>query len=590
MKLHVYNPTQFKRTQAVLFGSKESYNIFEQTAVSNLNVAFVTVPPFYKGEVYGDSNTPEGFLLSHAVFYAFADEDISARFAPYLEIDSRKAYFKLVNVKTSANGSYTIGDWELKHDSINARLWTFYGKQDDIMRFELVYYSETLHELRKKYSIRLGIDTPFVHVVSREKPLSFNDSFVDAGGQKIIGSFLFWRFLEDNDSRSDTLLAEFHYPLYALHRWKEWGPWGKVPVEINAQEFRRQLAEKSFVNWKDPFVFPGYILNKTPGDTGAQAGFGTWQHIATVGHYDSSQMLLDQLVCGQESCRPNHFFDPDGSPLDISKHPNFVSWNELPHYHNVVSSDQLGRTRGWKLTSNDWRGHDRQHYGNIWLAEDVILNGSRASKFELDMKANLLIAGLTLPSVKPRWSTNSALSGRGAGRILLNVVYNWMATNNLILMRHIEKHIKEIDSKHNLQRIICNDNRVFGKGLCGWMVWEDALAVMGWGALYQAFKKLSWDTSFIKSTIEVLGNRVVQHGWHPSRNIIAKQIRLDKVPLTVAQWEDNSLVHLATQTEYHIWAAPCLMLSLLSRSVELLTAIKLNPNQASHHVYMGVKK
>lgn len=610
VSLHVYNPTPYVRTQWVLYGSQDPHNVFLNFPRSYINAAFVTVHPKQGDQVIEfdpDDRPIEKGLLSSAV-----KKTLSETFQPHLMINGEKHHFFL-SVVTDLTKDFTVAEWHLKGSDIVARLWTYYGRQDDIMRFEMSYFAESLNVTRKHYKISMGVDSLAVIIKSSGKKRDHHEHLldglmVDASGQRLLGSFIFHRdVFSSGTRRRDTMLAEDIYPLYALHEWQSWGPWRKQPVRISNEEFERQLKNKASNRWQDPFMWPGYILNKNPGDTGAQSGFGTWQHMATIGARRSEEMLLNQLIAAQESCRPIHFFEEGGLDLDLKNHPDFVPWDERPHYSEVVSPDRLRRKHGWDLNSRfDWFGHDRQHHGNIWLAEDVLLNGSYASAWELKRKADLMIAGLTLKSKKPRWSTNNGLSGRD-GRMLLSATYNWMATGNKQLLDHLVKRFNEnikpdftpeaSPGPLHVSRVIWNDDRVFGKDKAGWIVWEDALMVMGLDAISSAFADAGMraEAADADRIVGMIAKTVADHGWHPTRNIIAKAILWkDKntQPLSAAEWDDEKKVLLATGTDYDIWAIPCLEIAMRhgsTRAKTLLASIKIDHDNPIHHVYLGAR-
>ena len=609
VNLHVYNPTPYVRTQWVLYGAPDPHNVFMKLPRSYVNAAFVTVHPKQGDQVieFDSDNMPiEEGLLSSAV-----KKTLGETFQPHLMINGKKHHFVL-SLVTDLAKDFTVAEWVLQGSDINARMWTYYGRQDDIMRFEVIFCAESLDVMRKHYKVSMGVDSLDVIVRISGKKRDHQDHLldglmVDAGGQKVLGSFIFHRDVFSSGTiRRDTMLAEDIYPLYALHEWRWWGPWNKKPVEISNEEFERQLNNKTSKRWQDPFMWPGYLLNRSPGDTGAQPGFGTWQHLPTIGARRSEQMLQDQLIAAQESCRPIHFFEEDGRDLDLRSHPNFVPWDERTHFNKNVSPDRLRRTRGWSLNSFDWFGHDRQHYGNIWLAEDVMLNGSYASSWELKRKADLMIAGLTLESEKPRHSTNQGLAGRD-GRMLLSAVYNWMATGNKKLLDHVAKRFNEnikpdftpaeSPGPLHVSRVIWNDDRVFGKDKAGWIVWEDSLMVMGLDALSMAFADAGMraEAADVDRVAGMIAKSVADHGWHPTRNIIAKAIRwLGKGmhPLFLAEWEDEKKVLLATGTDFDIWAIPCLEIAARhgsTRAKALLASIKIDNDNPTHHVYLGAR-
>lgn len=606
--LHVFNPTDHKRKQWVLYGSTEPHNVFRKLPNSYLNVAYVKVAPGTSDQIItvdiADGPNKNAGYLSSTVAKTLKDSKLSG-FRPYLMVNDTKHYFYF-GYLTHVTHDYSIAVWFLKGDGIMARLWTYYGRQDNLMRFEMSYYCESLDSLHKHFKLSMGVDAQRVLITSRGKDYTklMDGWMLDGQGNRLFGSFIFYSDLQSIDM--STLLAENVYPLYALHPWDRWGPWQKKPVSISNEEFHRQTNSKVSQRWQDPLTFPGYILNKRPGDTGAQAGFGTWQHVPTVGASRSEQMLFDQYIVGQEACRPTHFFEKSGHALVLRDHPHFVPWDERAHWSKVVSPDRLRRTYTGSLrSSSDWHGHDRQHYGNLWLSEDVILNGSAASDWELEMKSRLLQAGLTLPSRKPRWSTNNGLSGRD-GRVMLSAAYNWMATGDKGLIEHMAKRFNEIMRKRftkarspgplHTSRVICGDNRVFGKR-CGWMVWEDSLMAMGLDALAIAFAQTGHRDEAAEATriAGLIAMTVAEHGWHPSRNILAIAILWQGIktqPLTAAQWDDEKFVRLAINTDFDKWALPCLEIAARNKSqraLDLIQTLKLDNDNPIHHVYMGTK-
>lgn len=582
MRLTVFNPTPFKRTQWLLYGSETPDLTLFKLPKSYVNVGKVICPASYKGplDIFTDQDsTPFRFhdliwksLKKYGFQPALVDKDGSITPFQYLgEVES--------------NNRCKVFRFRALHRNAVGILYVYVFHKSHILKLELAIYCQSyssrnadVHADFKIFTNDLSQELPQIKIILRyanPDNLIHVDQMADTMGRRWVGSLIYYGSPEEmTEDEISSGLAEWLYPLYGVSKWTRWGPWGKQPIALTAKYRLHRALKLASQNYHDLFGHFGNILMKAPGSTGAQEEFGTWQSLAVVGNWSAEEMFFDQLAVNQESCRPIHYFEKDGEIVLSANHPNWVTWEERTHYNKTVSPDRLDRQDTELGNSYGWHGHDRQHYACIWLAEDVILNGSLLSREELKHKAEKLFAGETLPSKKPGWSTSGRGAARGIGRTYLGFVYNWLATGNEQLLLHAyERFVQTV--KYNwtsvsqagpmwVERII-KDPRYFANQPA-WIPFEDALMVMGLDALAQALKTLKIDTSDIDNISWKLGSTIVGYGFYPD---LSKKVQLVKAmvwdytwkPPKWADYDDPSRIQLADGTDYRVWALPAVTIT-----------------------------
>lgn len=95
------------------------------------------------------------------------------------------------------------------------------------------------------------------------------------------------------------------------------------------------------------------------GSTGMQRDFGS--HKGTQATHGDLRFTLTWHYHLQESMRPFHYREADGSKTTGDTQSNWVTWSQITHYHPSVSPNQLGKPAWQAIPSHNWSGKDDQH-------------------------------------------------------------------------------------------------------------------------------------------------------------------------------------------------------------------------------------
>jgi hypothetical protein len=352
----------------------------------------------------------------------------------------------------------------------------------------------------------------------------------------------------------------------------------------------KQLKKDIFqhpILFATPFIHPkDTIPPKRPAQTGDQDGFGNWH-----GFVATSSAIEDIRLAAFEACRPCHFFEKDGSFIRAKGHPNLVMWENKPHWSKTVSPDQLGRD-GFKV-HNGWYNHDDQHDQSICGSHvyAAVRKGADPSAIlEAQMAAHRMMLRLT---TKKGYQTSDPLTGRSMGRTFLQCAYlleclppvdlreftDHLGKRLVIDIEHASKRFED-QGKVKYLRTIHNDRRIFRDGE-GWIVWEDALAVMGLYALATALENLysNLDAMVIGEELKgyayKLATSIAEYGTDPRTGRIFAHVLIDEamkdgIPddwwLPVIDTPGNDKIHLDTGTDFTTWALPCFKVAELAGS------------------------
>ncbi len=574
--LHVLNPCPYPRTQWVLYGAREAQEVLRKLPRSYINIARVHVPANHVGEVHALPPLPAAtpFTLHRAVAAMF-----DRGFEPWFECNGERKTLTLVRLLAD-HARLKVALWRARTKQGICELITYSYHDQAAIPFELSVYCESKDQHWRPMKFRFGLTkTEGVGLRLRHGnpgELLATDRMADAQGRRWFGSLLCYdkKTLEDEDE-GPSLRAEEAFPLLAMSTWKTWGPWNK-PSHILPKELQRQiLLEKSGKPYHEPFGHFGWILNKRCGDTGFQPAFGTWQHLDCISNSNATVLFLDRLIMAQETCRPIHFFEEDGSIVRAAKHPQYVSWDETVHWSKGQSPDRLGRTHKREdLRGTDWHGRDREHYAANWLAEDALLHGSYGSLREIEHLVEHILAGLTVPSIQGNKATNGMGAARGIGRMYQAMVQMWMASGDDRILERVEKRILECllpqaaarTEKGEIRplRVIVDDRALPGRE--AWIPWEDAIAVQGMDAMVRALHESGRKETAAKlaDLTWLVGRSNVLYAWHPQRLIIGKALayNADGSPMPASAIEDTKLMLWSYNTDYSYWALPCLFATL----------------------------
>ncbi len=385
--------------------------------------------------------------------------------------------------------------------------------------------------------------------------------------------------LTGDDKVDETLRAATIAPLLAATSWRgtgAFGPFGHVPPPppwLQGDGLRVHLARRhrAFVQREeaggDPLGVFAHSLARAAGQTGDQGDFGVCR-LSEVAWSGLPSMLLEvELSVLQEACRPVHFFEADGAPVEPAAHPDWIVWSGRTHWNASVSTDRLGKPVPQpRFTTHGWTGKDRQHWSSNYLSAFALLTGAHWARRELENEARLYLAGQTLA---PALSTSRSGAPRGAGRTMLAAAWNLCVSGDERLRERMDRRTEQVhvpawssrDTGPQRVRPMAV-NRPDGRLLEGkhtfWNPWQDAIAAVGFAAQHRMT-----GSADARALAEGLAGNVVRHGWRldDGRCDVAMAMRwLDGAPLTPEQWRssDGTLVQFGGGSGFSQWSAGAL--------------------------------
>jgi hypothetical protein len=339
------------------------------------------------------------------------------------------------------------------------------------------------------------------------------------------GKLLFYK--DATEAELATLYAETHAPVVgmALGWAGHWGPWGVTPELHRSEDTdarghgNAKLAELAldFLRERgrrgDLFRSWGFVLNRTPRDTGDQYDFGASKlapALAVDGGGPSHLWTLTPSVLS-EFCRPSNFHEADGRPLDIRSHTfppdvkRLVFYGLLPHWSTNRSKDRLGKLPGARQVHNGgWWVKDWGHASSNTLAGWTLLTGSYLGRH----LCNLEISGSHF------FQDMGEL--RGLGRRPQMDAWNYHATGNEIALQTIDRlwtksWIETAASSTaavNTLIVGVKDGRYFKGEVKHWAPWHLALAITGLDAA-----ELTRPNDLAKVAIKDLCRTLIEFGW-----------------------------------------------------------------------------
>lgn len=360
-----------------------------------------------------------------------------------------------------------------------------------------------------------------------------NGSFGDGQRQAWYGEMVPALNLEDNASIA-TALAAVAMPLYGMSLdWRDsrafaaFGTLQDSDSTIPAVKWGQigQIANQlwSFMNsngtpWDDNLLG----VTKTPGQTGGQRDFGCIEggEVLDVGAAELLDAYLFMAL--EETKRPGHFHEVDGSPVRSIMHPNWVVWSGQTHFNSSVSPDRLGKTMpNFGNNTFGWFGKDLEHHSSNLLSMAALLTGSYMLLDEVANEVELYLAGHTLPSQKPGWSTNDKFPPRGFGRPHHAMVNHYFLTNRQDLRQRMLARFQEVvmpqwdgatrQPVRNWTHV--RDDRVLGVTVDAWVPWNEVLGFMGAVALYNA----THDEN-VRNLMVAWGQTIINYGWKATRD------------------------------------------------------------------------
>ncbi len=403
--------------------------------------------------------------------------------------------------------------------------------------------------------------------------LARGNTFGDGQGVRRCGVLL--PAVAANPLFDNTQRAAATAPLLGATSWRDsgaFGPFGYVPELppwLQGRAVRAHLAQRhrAFVDSDrppgDPFALMPHGLQRMAGQTGDQEDFGVCK-LSLVANTGLPSFLLEvEASVLQEACRPVHFYEADGTPVEPAKHPDWVVWSGRTHWHGGVSTDRLGKpVPEPAFDSHGYTGKDREHWSSNYLGAYALLTGAHWARDELANEARLYLAGQT---IDPRFTTSHSGAPRGGGRTALAAAWNLLVRGDAALAARMDERMERVYYQEWSGRTLRPDQvrtmsfsgpdpRMLQGGGPYWNPWQDALAAVGFAAHH-----LVTGNAHARELAEALAANVVRHGWlvTPQRMQIATALRWqDGAPLSAEQWQrsDPKDIQLADGTGFAEWA------------------------------------
>ncbi|MBL9079974.1 MAG: hypothetical protein JNL08_20955 [Planctomycetes bacterium] len=409
----------------------------------------------------------------------------------------------------------------------------------------------------------------------------------------------------DGSSKDATSLAAAIAPLLGATTWTDSAAFGafglvpELPPWLRGSALREHFAKRhrAFVDSDrpggHPFAVGNHGLDRMAGQTGDQGDFGTVK-LSTVAASGLPSFLLEvEASILQEACRPVHFFEADGTPVEPANHPQWVVWSGTTHWHTGVSKDRLGKTPPQPPFDNHgWTGKDREHWSSNCLGAFAQLTGAHWARLELANEVRLYLAGQT---VDPALTTSGPGAARGVGRTELAAAWMWLATGDERLRARMDERIdrvyhpswagRELPADRVRPLSVCNpDARLLQGKFSYWNPWQEAIAAVGLGAAFRVT-----GNPRARELAEELAQNVVRHGWLLTESDCEIAIAMrwqDGVPLTEAQRTSNdpTVLHWAHGTAYSEWSVAACEIARVAALARGDTALAERAAQIQHRL------
>jgi hypothetical protein len=295
-------------------------------------------------------------------------------------------------------------------------------------------------------------------------------------------------------------------------------PERNVPSDMWNDIIRDYNNYKSYIeHLGDPWDDYLLGLTQTPGQTGGQRDFSMLEGGPSL--YLGAAELLDlyYFLATEETKRPGHYFEYDCRNVTSATHPRWVTWDGRTHWHPSVSLDRLGKTDpdlgGY---FHGWFGKDWEHHSSNLLTFAALMTGSHLLLDEVNTEVELYIAGHTLPSMMPGWSTNGAFAARAFGRTHHAMVSHYFLTGREDLRTRMLDRFRQCVSvqwdgatRSPVRNWLhLRDDRVLGSTIDAWVPWNESLGFVGAVALYNA----THDPQVL-SFLVAWSRSIMRYGW-----------------------------------------------------------------------------
>lgn len=312
---------------------------------------------------------------------------------------------------------------------------------------------------------------------------------------------------------TQSALAALQKPILAIataESWRSslaWGPFADAPSRPSwmpsdqavTDWVIRQVAGRDLAP-RDAWHESRYGLRFVPGSTGDQMDFGVMNAMAAVmtGEPLAIDLYLEDAL--QDSCRPTHFCEADGSIVKAASHPMLVMWDQRPHFNTGVSPDRLGKATVGSFESHQWWGRDNQHWSFNLQASAYYLTGDPQLGLLIDHECETFLSqqNLPIPPLRPGWPTTGPDASRAVGRTLLAGSWLYLCTGRQDMRKRLTDRV-DLSIRPNwsgaslsapLARpfmLMQTDGRQapIPVGSQAWFPWQEGIAVTGLEACYR---------------------------------------------------------------------------------------------------------
>lgn len=165
------------------------------------------------------------------------------------------------------------------------------------------------------------------------------------------------------------------------HEWDgDWLACGNAPrfhKSVNLQ----QIADQDWSDYQTQQQIPAgwfgdrmFGLARTPGQTGRQDDFGATKGSTAVVAHDERAIEIIQWGADGDPLRGYHHFESDGAPIAATRHPDWITWSRVTHWHHGVSIDRLGKNGLQPFPQGAFEGIDDEHMSHNYLAAAMALD------------------------------------------------------------------------------------------------------------------------------------------------------------------------------------------------------------------------
>lgn len=531
MKLYGTNPTAHPRWEHVVFGCDKDFphgEVLKELPDFDIRCAFVGADPFSSGEI-----VPEDFPRRE-------EDPMEVDYIRLIDSSSRWGEIHKLTEVLASTSTMTVELYTARMENVVSQLIVYRSRLNRHIRVEWIPVVESLTSQDAEMDFKLWFPDWMIPIC-RTGEFAFKGNLFDMQGLAFAGVILPVEIPSDPQEMS-TWKANRDFDLFCTGSWDHrWGPWDK-PMMVGGVHPDRNPKT-------GPLDHRGLILNKRPGDTGDQGGFGQWKGLDALGPKQLFNLIHDYYACLQENCRPITVLNKNGEIPSYAEYPNYRSWSET--WDTRITHETFRRTYKPRGRYEGWLQEDEEHYNDatpmLYVAKTT---GSFAVLHMAKMKAFHWVKQNRFPTV-----------GRALGRCMMNGITLWKLTGDEEIRNEAKRRFKpavkntwistngdfdlSLDAlKHPyVLRLIQNDPQTGIDGW-GWYVWEDVMAAA-------ALDRLSiWlNDPELRLMALFLSRSVVQYGINPEGTQIAKAVQWIKAG------ELGKQVVWAHDTNYLEWGA-----------------------------------